>query len=134
MDEYLIEGKSYQRLYDEYKKYGSLYGAFDFDGTIHDFHKTGASYELVKQLIRDLYSIGCKLDCWTAYIDHSYVISFLKEHNIPYEKINSDGIQLPWTSRKPFHSFLLDHRCGLISVYNDLTKLVKTIKEENENK
>ena len=79
MDEYLIEGKSYQRLYDEYKKYGSLYGAFDFDGTIHDFHKTGASYELVKQLIRDLYSIGCKLDCWTAYIDHSYVISFLKE-------------------------------------------------------
>lgn len=130
MDEFLEEGKSYKRLYDEYKKYGSLYGAFDFDGTVHDFHKTGANYDMVIQLIRDLYSIGCKLDCWTAYIDHSYVIGFLKENDIPYERINSDGIALPWTSRKPFHSFLLDDRAGLIQVYNDLRRLVDEVRSE----
>jgi hypothetical protein len=130
MDEYLEEGKSYKRLYEEYKKYGSLYGAFDFDGTVHDYHKTGASYEMVMQLIRDLYSIGCKLDCWTAYIDHSYVIDFLKNNNIPYERINSDGLTLPWTSRKPFHSFLLDDRAGLIQVYNDLKKLVNEVRSK----
>lgn len=128
MDEFLKEGESYKRLYEEYKKYGSLYGAFDFDGTVHDYHKRGESYEMVKQLIRDLYSIGCKLDCWTAYVDHSYVIDFLKENNIPYERINSDGIVLPWTSRKPFHSFLLDDRAGLIQVYNDLKRLVDEIR------
>jgi hypothetical protein len=130
MDEFLEEGKSYKRLYDEYKKYGSLYGAFDFDGTVHDYHKTGATYEMVIQLIRDLYSIGCKLDCWTAYIDHSYVIDFLKNNDIPYERINSDGLPLPWTSRKPFHSFLLDDRAGLIQVYNDLTKLVNEVRSK----
>lgn len=130
MDEYLVEGKSYERLLKEYKQYGGLYGAFDFDSTVHDYHKTGASHEMVRQLIRDLYSIGCKLDCWTAYPDHTYVIEFLKMNNIPYEKINSDGIVLPWTSRKPFYSFLLDDRCGLIEVYNYLTRLVKEIKNE----
>jgi hypothetical protein len=130
MDEFLKEGESLKRLLFEYKKYGSLYGAFDFDGTVHDYHQSGASHEQVRQLIRDLYSIGCKLDCWTAYIDHSYVINFLKENNIPYERINGDGIILPWTSRKPFHSFLLDDRAGLTQVYNELTELVKIIKEE----
>ena len=130
MDEFLESGKSFERLLSEYNKYGTLYGAFDFDGTVHDYHKTGASHEQVRQLIRDLYSIGCKLDCWTAYPDHNYVISFLKINNIPYERINGDGIVLPWTSRKPFYSFLLDDRAGLIQVYNDLNRLVETIKNK----
>lgn len=130
MDEFLESGKSFERLLSEYNKYGTLYGAFDFDGTVHDYHKTGASHEQVRQLIRDLYSIGCKLDCWTAYPDHNYVISFLKINNIPYERINGDGIVLPWTSRKPFHSFLLDDRAGLIQVYNDLNRLVEKIKNK----
>ena len=134
MDEYLKPNSSFDRLLAEYRKYGGLYGAFDFDGTVHDYHKTGASHEQVRQLIRDLYSIGCKLDCWTAYPDHNYVITFLKENNIPYEKINSDGITLSWTSRKPFHSFLLDDRAGLQQVYQELSLLVNLIQKENENK
>jgi len=130
MDEYLIEGKSFERLLREYKKHGSLTIGFDFDGTVNDYHKTGATYEYVINLLRGLKDINCKLVCWTAYKDLNYVRDYLKEWNIPFDSINEGGIPLPWDSKKPFFSALLDDRSGLIQVYNDLDKLVKTIKSE----
>lgn len=39
MDYYLQESKSYQRLEDEFKKYGKLIFCVDFDDTIYDYHK-----------------------------------------------------------------------------------------------
>lgn len=129
MDEYLVHNKSLYRLLNEYKKYGSLTIGFDFDGTVHDYHKTGATYENVKQLLRDLKEIGCKVICWTAYVDLSYVEQFLKDENIPCDGINTDGIPLNWESRKPFFSALLDDRAGLIQVYNELSILVKLVKD-----
>jgi hypothetical protein len=132
MDEFLEEGKSYTRLYNEYKKHGSLTIGFDFDGTVHDYHKTGATYESVKQLLRDLKSIGCKTYCWTAYRDLDYVKEFCKDNDIPCDGVNCDAIKLPWETRKPFFSALLDDRAGLIQVYNDLRKLIVTINKENE--
>lgn len=133
MDEYLIENSSYTRLLEEYKKYGSLTIGFDFDGTVHDYHKSGATYEKVKKLLRDLNKIGCRLICWTAYKDLLYVRNFLIKNNIPFHGINIEGIKLPWKTKKPFFSALLDDRAGLIQVYNDLTKLVETIKKINMN-
>jgi len=131
MDEFLKPNSSYLRLLKEYKKYGSLDIGVDFDGTIHDYHKTGASYEMVRQLIRDLYSIGCKIYIWTAYKDLSYVKHFCLENKIPQNGINEGGIPLPWESKKPFFSALLDDRAGLQQVYQELDLLVKTIKDEN---
>lgn len=131
-DEYLVKGASLKRLIDEYHKYGILYIGVDFDGTLHDYHKSGASYENVRQLVRDLKSIGCKIICWTAYKDLNYVAEFLKENNIPWDSINEGGIPLPWISKKPFFSALLDDRAGLKQVYNELSILVTIIRQENE--
>lgn len=130
MDEFLKENSAYERLYAEYNKYGSITIGFDFDGTVHDYHKTGATYEMVKKLLRDLHKLNCKLICWTAYHNLDYVNNFLVEHKIPFNGINTDGIKLGWESRKPFFSALLDDRAGLVQVYNDLTKLVETINNE----
>jgi len=131
MDQFLKENSSYQRLYEEYKKYNSLVIGFDFDNTVYDYHQTGQSYEMVRQLLRDLDSIGCKTICWTAQKDIPFVSKFLNDNNIPYSGgINTDGINLGWQSRKPFFSALLDDRSGLLQVYNDLTKLIKTVKNE----
>ncbi len=130
VDEYLKEGASYERILREYKTHGKLYVGFDFDSTVHDYHNKGESYEQVRQLLRDLKSIGCELVCWTAYRDLNYVIEFLDRHNIPYDGVNSDGIPLPWESRKPFFSVLLDDRAGLKQVYEELIKLVKEVTNE----
>lgn len=130
MDHYLKAGSSLERLRNEYDKHGTLTIAFDFDGTVHDYHNTGESYEQVRQLLRDLKSIGCKCICWTCYHDLGYVISFCKENDIPLDGVNSDGIALPWTSRKAFFNAVLDDRAGLYQVYRELRTLVDTIKSK----
>lgn len=123
-DEFLEDGKSATRLIKEYEKYGSLVIGVDFDGTLYDYHGTGATYEQVRQLLRDLKEIGCKIICWTAQNDLDFVDKFLKENKIPYDGINTDGIDLGWKSRKPFFSALLDDRAGLIQVYEELCDVV----------
>jgi hypothetical protein len=130
MDEFLMPNESFNRLMNEYEKYGSLVIGFDFDGTVHDYHKKGHTYQYVIELLRDLKSIGCKLICWTAYHDLSFVEKFLTENNIPFDGVNTDGISLGWESRKPFFSALLDDRAGLIQVYSELSLLVKLIKNK----
>ncbi len=129
-DEYLVEGKSSERLINEYEKYGSLTIGFDFDGTVYDYHNTGASYEHVRQLLRDLKEINCNLICWTAQKDLEFVEQFLKDNNIPCDGINTDGINLGWSSRKPFFSALLDDRAGLAQVYGDLSYLIYHVNKK----
>lgn len=129
-DPFLASGASYDRLYKEYKKHGSLCIGYDFDGTVHDFHKVGDTYPQVIQLLRDLKEIGCRLICWTAYQNHAYVTKYLDDNDIPCDGVNCDGISLPWETRKPYFSALLDDRAGLMQVYWDLRALVVAIKEE----
>lgn len=53
MDLYLYEENVTERLITEWKKYGSLVVAYDFDNTVYDYHKEGHSYEYVIQLLRE---------------------------------------------------------------------------------
>lgn len=138
-DPFLDPNVSYNRIVADYLKYGSITVAFDFDSTVHDFHKEGHTYPKVIKLLQDLAAINCKLVCWTCYPDLSYVIDYLKKVEIPIEGINSDGIKLPWASRKPFFSALLDDRSGLYQVYTELRNLVDFIRRtkpeiESKNK
>lgn len=133
IDRFLVPMSNLNRLVAEYKKYGSLTIGFDFDDTVHDFHKQGHSYEMVRQLLRDLKSIGCTLVCWTAHYDPDvYVPEFLTTNNIPFDYINEGSIPLKWESKKPFFSALLDDRAGLEQMYNDLTMLVHIINSEKQ--
>lgn len=128
MDEYLKCGASYLRLKAEYEKHKSLVIGVDFDGTLYDFHKKGHTYDMVIKLVKDLKSIGCKIVIWTAQADHELVKAYLKDRDIPYDGINTDGVPLGYTTRKSFFNALLDDRCGLEQVYEELTLLVNSIK------
>lgn len=128
MDEFLVPNVSYLRLLAEYKKHGTLCIGYDFDGTVHDFHKEGHTYNQVVILLRQLAALGCRLICWTAYKEHEYVANYLEKNDIPCDGINTNGVYLGWDTRKPFFNALLDDRAGLIQVYSDLDLLVKTIK------
>ncbi len=125
MDEYLVPGSNFKRLCEEYKKYGSLTIGCDFDGTLFDYHAKGTTYDMVIELLRDLKLLGCKIIIWTANENLVNVERYLIEHKIPFDGINTDGILLPWKSRKPFFSCLIDDRCGIEQVYRELTELVK---------
>lgn len=132
MDRYLEQGKNLARLLAEYKRYGSLTIGFDFDDTVYDCYGNQLTYPLMRQLLRDLKSINCRLICWTANGDLGFVVEFLEKNNIPFDAVNEGGIPLPWETKKPFFSALLDDRAGLIQMYEELKELVTIVKAENE--
>lgn len=133
MDKYLKPNSAYKRLWAEYNKYGSLVVAVDYDDTLFDFHRTGSSYEMVKQLVRDLHSIGCKIIIWSGSENINDIDVYLKENNIPYHLINENLlVNGNWVSgkdsRKIYANVYIDDRAGLEQVYNDLTKLVYEVR------
>jgi hydroxymethylpyrimidine pyrophosphatase-like HAD family hydrolase len=133
MDKYLKPNSAYERLWAEYNKYGSLIVAVDFDDTLYDFHGTGDSYEMIKQLIRDLHYINCKIIIWSGNENIDDVTAYLEEQNIPWDLINENLlINGKWASgkdsRKVYANVYLDDRAGLEQVYNDLKKLVNGIR------
>lgn len=129
-DEFLNLENSYNRLKKEYMEHGKLIIAYDFDSTVFDYHNTGSSYEMVRELIR-------------KWKNHAYFIVFtssesdrfdeirkiLDELNLPYDGINEDAPFIPFKGRKVYYNILLDDRAGLAQTYGELNRLYEeTIK------
>lgn len=130
MDEFLIPHSNFKRLYEEFKKYGSLSIGLDFDNTIYDYHKKGYKYETVIDLIIRAKKLGMSIHVFTANPDHLLVEEHCRKVGIAISGINTDGVDLGWPSRKPFYSLLLDDRAGLISAVEDLNALVGVLEME----
>lgn len=132
MDEFLIPNANFKRLYEEYKKYGSLAIGVDFDNTIYDFHKKGYNCDTVIDLIIRAQALGNKIHIFSANPDHELIKKHCEEKGIIIEGINT-GFDLGWESRKPFYNILLDDRAGLISAVSDLNEMVSVLEIEKWN-
>ena len=130
MDKYLEENSAYNRLYAEYQRYGSLIVAVDFDDTLYDFHKTGGSYEMVRQLVRDLHTLNCVIQIWTGNDDIEFITKFLNDNNIPFHSINEDAPFGPQGQRKMYANVYIDDRAGLSQVFNNLRKLADELQDK----
>lgn len=128
MDEYLKPNSSFLRLYDEYKQYGSLVIAYDFDNTVYDFHKKGETYENMIQLLKELKLAGCYMICFTANSDSTFIYEYLYARDIPIDSLNGNPPFFKSDERKIYFNALLDDRAGLSQVYNELTLLLTLIK------
>jgi len=127
MDFYLNPDNARTRLVEEYRQYGSLVIAFDFDDTVYDFHKKGRDYKQVIALLRKLKAINCYLVCWTGQEDRDFVARYLTTHNIPFDAINEHPPFYTSPGRKVYANVYLDDRAGLLQVYNDLIYLTENI-------
>lgn len=126
-DEYLIENASFIRIYDEYKKYGSLVIAYDFDNTVYDFHGKGHTYNQLIKLLQDLKTIGCIMICFTAQEDEKHVLDYCSFWKIPLDKLNENPDFFKCEAKKIYFNALLDDRAGLLQVFTELSLLVKLI-------
>jgi hypothetical protein len=126
MDFYLNPENSQNRLIEEYRNYGSLVVAFDFDDTVYDFHKKGRIYNDVIILLKKLKSINCYLICWTGQEDLKFVSNYLTANKIPFDSINENPPFHKLKSKKVYANVYLDDRAGLKQVYDELMNLVKT--------
>jgi len=130
VDEYLVPNASFLRLYDEYKKYGSLVIAYDLDNTIYDFHKKGSTYWQVIELLVELKEANCYMICFTANEDMDFVGQYLMDNGIPADAVNENPPFFKSKERKIYYNAYLDDRAGLIQVYSELKLLLKLIKNE----
>jgi response regulator RpfG family c-di-GMP phosphodiesterase len=118
------------RLVDEYKKYGSLVIAYDFDNCIYDYHSKGHNYFEVIELIKKAKEINCFLIVFTAEKDLDKVTSFLNDNRIPYDSINENPPFFKSDARKIYFNLLLDDRAGLLSAYTQLKETIEIIKNQ----
>ena len=128
MDYFLSEENCYNRLRDEYKKYGKLIFCVDFDDTIYDFHKVGRTYDDVINLLHR----------WENYSEviiltgngedkYDFIKAYLAEHKIKYRGINCDS-SVSVSGRKTYGNVYIDDRGGLPFVYNMLNRLISEIE------
>ena len=133
-DEFLKEGVALKRLIKEYNLYGYLCIGVDFDDVLSPYENLKGTHHQVIQLIKDLRAnITCKIVCWTANPNIEYVKAYLAKHEIPYDGINCDGIEVGYPCRKPVFSALLDDRAGLKETYDYLTDFLNYIKKNKQD-
>lgn len=128
MDFYLSEDNCYQRLEDEFRKYGRLIFCVDFDDTIYDFHRLGRSYNDVITLLKrwEPYS-EVIIFTGTAEDKHPMIEEYLKKIGIKYRGINCNS-SVTFGGRKVYANVYIDDRGGLPSVYNNLSRLIAKIE------
>lgn len=131
MDEFLVPGASAQRLIADYKLHGTIVVAYDFDNTVFDYHGKGNDYSQAISILKQAKEIGCYMICFTAADNNDFVLEYLSKNNIPCDALNENPPFFKSEQRKIYFNILLDDRAGLITAYNDLLTLIKTIKNEN---
>ena len=143
MDFYLQANNSYNRLEEEFKKYGKLIFCVDFDDTIYDFHKKGRTYENVISLLQrwENYSEviiftgnGEANERAEAIKDkaekykYEMIEKYLNDNHIKHRGINCDA-SVTFSGRKVYANVYIDDRGGLIQVYNELLTLIEKIEK-----
>lgn len=127
-DEYLNEHAAVERLVNEWEKYGKLIVAYDFDETVFDYNKKGATYEQVIELLKTCKQLGCTMIVFTCrpFEHYEIVENYLKENGIPYDFINENDPTVEFeTSRKIFYNIFFDDRAGLKSAYEIMVRTIE---------
>lgn len=127
---FLSDTACVHRLVSEYKQYGQLVIAYDFDNCIYDFHSKGHDYTEVIELIKKCRSINSYLIVFTAEKDLEKVVGFLSDNKIPFDAINENPPFFKSDARKIYFNILLDDRAGLFSAFNQLKETIEIIKNK----
>jgi hypothetical protein len=134
-DPFLDDKNCVDRLFAEWKKYGSLIIAFDFDCTVFDYHNKGDTYEKVIELLRECRRQGFHLTVFTSCNDDrfDFIKDYLTKNDIPFDGINETPDFIPFKGRKVYFNVLLDDRAGLRSAYEQLWTTIYTIRGYKAN-
>jgi len=132
LDYFMYSQNLYDRLLEKYKQHGFLAIAYDVDDTIFNTHdRPGASYELIKTLIRRARPYS-RLSVWTsAPADrHDAIKQYLAAENLPYDAFNESVFGYHDDSRKIYYHILLDDKsCGLALAHELLTRLFDSLAQ-----
>ena len=132
-DAYMDINRCANRLYNEYKEYGNLIIAYDFDDTVYsEFGNT--EHDQMIELLQICNKLGFELIVYTCRPEEEweFVREYLSKNNIPFSKINdeSNSTTFPKSRQKIFYNIFFDDRAGLKSAYESLVGCISLILEE----
>lgn len=129
MDYYLDNSNAYNRLAEEFVKYGKLIIAVDYDDTLYDFHNKGRTYNMLRSLLLR-WRPYAQIIIFTGSGEDEYpaIERYLHENFIPYDGINCDSV-VRSSSRKIYANVYLDDRAGLDSAYEMMLNLITEIEK-----
>ncbi len=131
-----------KRLLEEYRKYGKLIVAFDYDNTIFDYHNNGGDYSEVIKLLKKCTQLEFKMILFTTEEDLAKleeklykcaqlgIGNYNKEFGLFACPYANKGPLFP-NAKKPYYNILLDDRAGLEESYEILKYVVDEITKSN---
>lgn len=136
-DPFLDQDNCIDRLFKEWRTYGKLIIAYDFDNTIYDYYKEGVQFPQVIKLLKEIRHLDAgTFICFTSCDDDRlpYLKEYIKEHDIPLDYLNDNPPFVKFNGRKVYYNVFLDDRAGLLSAYQQLNTVVHMIRIEKEAK
>ena len=130
MDTYASYENFKNRLKEEYKKYGELIIAVDFDSTIFPYHENITCYDAIRALER--WSNHAFIYIFTARGEDKYeeIADYCSNLDIYFMNINEGHYTVDFGGRKPFYNLLLDDRAGLDFGIRALNEIMDELEEE----
>lgn len=131
-DPFLSRQRVFKRLLGEYRRYGNIIIAYDFDYTVHNFRNENYEYNEVIELLRK-WRPYAKLVVFSASPEerYEYIRNYLESNGIPYDAINEDVLaEKRPSTRKIYYNIFLDDRAGLAEAYDVLCDLYEAITAE----
>jgi len=122
---YINTDKAFNEVLSTFDSKGKIVIGFNFD-TIH-FNEfgSGEDYNQIIELLLDLEKLGCELICYEiGSLNKEYVSKYLYKQNIfaNYGSINNSNLDV-----------ILDNRCGLSQVFNELRSLISLRTPQTTN-
>lgn len=121
--------KYVERLFNEWKQYGKIIIAIDFDDTISPWKMTTEEdkkkYEKILKLLKDCKYTGAYLSIWSACTPDRYqsITDYCNQYGIVPDSINRNPIELPYGNHvKMYANIFLDDRAGLDEAIDTLTQ------------
>lgn len=130
-----------QRLYHEWKQYGKIIIAVDYDDTLFPW-KYKSSEDLVEldklvQLLRIAHETGAYITIFTCSAPdrHEEIQKYCEKIKLPIDSINVNPVELPYGKHgKVYANIFLDDRAGLNEAINQLEEVMYMIRGEQATK
>ncbi len=134
MSRYLNRQNTFNRLKEEWLKYGKIIVAYDVDSTVLPFHEyeENDDYSIVHTLIKELNELNCTLIVFTAAEESRWdeIKRKLNKLDLPYHYFNVSPPEIPGIVKngKVYANIYLDDRASLYASVELLQELINQIK------
>lgn len=133
MDTFFRDEALLEKLKVHYSTHGKIIVAYDYDDTIAPTYLAKSCKQVIK-LLKDLKPYAVFI-CYTSNEDLNRVKVYIKENDIPCDKINEnvDYMKSKYdNSGKVFYNVFLDDKAGLGQAYRILKKFLRFLEENKK--